>query len=359
MEAPDDPFEQRLFLEAELYRSTSVAERERQVYAPHFWHPVAALSSLPEGSALALQLLDLPLLLTHPPGGPPRAFLNRCPHRGVALLPGAEAAQACRRLICPYHGWTYDLDGSLRAAAREAEFVTPFAREDWPLLELACALRGSVIWVAIGPDPLPLEHQLDLVEQELGEGLERPRVLLASLEGDLACNWKIAHDNTLDDYHVAIAHPNTLHRQQGPVRHYRHRFGDHTNLLATPVPVQGSGADPQKPEFLTFGAPPWIHLLAWPDGRLALISFPPRELGRCRLQVWLLGDPAQQAGGAAWIEELRCFLEEDRALVESAQRGYASDLRPGPAHRLERRILHQQALYARIMGLEPPCPAHA
>jgi len=359
MDASDDPFGQRPFLEAELYRSASVAERERLVYAPRFWHPVAPLSSLPEGSALALELLDQPLLLTHPPGGPPRAFLNRCPHRGVALLPTAQAAQACRRLICPYHGWTYDLDGSLRAAAREAEFVDPFARDDWPLARLSCALRGSMLWVAIGADPLPLEQQLDLVEQELGPGLERPRVLLASLEAELACNWKIAHDNTLDDYHVAIAHPTTLHRQQGPVRHYRHRFANHVNLLATPVPLQGNGAAAEGLEFLTFGAPPWIHLLAWPDGRLALISFPPRDLGRCRLQVWLLGDPAQKDRGEAWIEELRSFLDEDRALVESAQRGYTSGLTPGPAHRLERRILHQQALYARIMGLEPPSPARA
>ncbi|WP_185465676.1 MULTISPECIES: aromatic ring-hydroxylating dioxygenase subunit alpha [unclassified Synechococcus] len=359
------PFSRRPFLEAELYRSTAVAGRERQLYAPRFWHPVAPLASLPEGSALALELLDLPLLLCHPPGGPPRAFINRCPHRGVALLPPAAAAQTCRRLVCPYHGWTYDLDGRLRAAAREGEFTGAFSRHDWPLIALASAVRGSMLWVAIGPDPLPLEQQLDLVEQELGGSLERPRVLLASLESELACNWKIAHDNTLDDYHVAIAHPTTLHRQQGPVRLYRHRFAENANLLATPVSSPGRSeparatATAAATEFLTFGAPPWIHLLAWPDGRLALISFPPLAQGRCRLQVWLLGDPSQRPYGQRWIEELRAFLEEDRALVESAQRGYASGLTPGPAHRLERRILHHQALYARIMELEPPPPAPA
>lgn len=351
-------FARRPFLAAEHYRSAVVAKHERAVYAPRFWHPVAPLSSLPEGSVLALELLDLPLLLSHPPGGPPRAFLNRCPHRGVALLPPAAGAQPCRRLVCPYHGWTYDLDGRLRAAAREAEFFDPFVRSDWPLTGLACAVRASMLWVAIGPDPLPLERQLDLVVQELGPELERPRVLLASLERDLACNWKIAHDNTLDDYHVAIAHPTTLHRQQGPVRHYRHRFAAHTNLLATPVAAPlaapGHGDPAAAAEFLTFGAPPWIHLLAWPDGRLALISFAPLDPGRCRLQVWLLGDPSQQHRGQEWIEELGAFLEEDRALVESAQRGYASGLKPGPTHRLEGRILHQQALYARIMGLEEP-----
>ncbi|MCT0217707.1 Rieske 2Fe-2S domain-containing protein [Synechococcus sp. CS-1329] len=357
MAADGAPVVSRQFLSADHYRSPDAAERERAIYAPHFWHPLVPLSSLPEGSALALELLDLPLLLSHPPGGPPQVFLNRCPHRGVALLSPAAEAQACRRLVCPYHGWTYGLDGLLRAAAREGEFAGAFSRQDWPLVALASAVRGSMLWVAVGPDPLPLEQQLDLMEQELGAELERPRVLLASLERELACNWKIAHDNTLDDYHVAIAHPTTLHRQQGPVRHYRHRFAMHTNLLATPVVNPGQSGSGAK-EFLTFGAPPWIHWLVWPDGRLALISFPPLDPGRCRLQVWLLGDPSQQPRGQEWIEELGNFLEEDRVLVEAAQRGYSSGLTPGPAHRLEARILHQQALYARIMGLvEPPAPS--
>ena len=60
----------------------------------------------------------------------------------------------------------------------------------------------------------------------------RPRVLLRSESVALRCNWKVAHDNTLDDYHVAIAHPTTLHREQGPVRHYRHALDGHRGGLA-------------------------------------------------------------------------------------------------------------------------------
>ena len=50
----------------------------------------------------------------------------------------------------------------------------------------------------------------------------------------LTCNWKVAHDNTLDDYHVAVAHPTTLHREQGPVKDYVHRFTEFGNVLITP-----------------------------------------------------------------------------------------------------------------------------
>ncbi len=350
------------FLPAALYGSAAVAEAEARHYIPRFWHPLLPVDALPEGHALALEVLGLPLLLTHPPGGP-RLFLNRCPHRAVALLapapgdptpPGdavtpAAAAQPCRRLICPYHGWTYDLHGQLRAAAREAEFLTPFRRDDWPLHSLPLQARAGLLWAAIGPDPLPLEHQLDLVLAEAGTTLEQPRRLLGSLQRSLACNWKIAHDNTLDDYHVAIAHPTTLHREQGPVRHYRHRLATWANLLATPM--DGS-------EFLTFGLPPWLHLLLWPDGRLVCLQFRPDGPQRCRLLLWLLGDAALRPQAPQLLAQLEGFLEEDRALMEAAQLGYGAALplraslgfRPGPPHRLEQRILHHQALYRRVMG---------
>ncbi|MFQ6538818.1 MULTISPECIES: aromatic ring-hydroxylating oxygenase subunit alpha [Aphanothece] len=337
------------FLPADLYGSAAAALAERQRYAPHFWHPVAAVDALPPGHGLALELLDLPVLLTHPPGEQPRAYLNRCPHRGVALLEPAAASRACRRLVCPYHGWTYGLDGQLLAAARESDFLEPFQRQDWPLQPLDCAVMGPLIWVAIGSDPLPLEQQLDLVLAEAGERFGTPRQLLAQTTLELACNWKIAHDNTLDDYHVAIAHPQTLHRYQGPVRDYRHALSPHGSLLATPM------ADG---EFLTFGLAPWTHLLLWPDGRLAVISFPPLSLERCRMDLWLLGEPSQAPMAPAWLESMLTFLEEDRRLVESAQRGYASGLRPGPPHRLERRLLQQQQLYDTLMGLRQQDPAH-
>lgn len=336
-----DPFNQS-FLASSLYVSPAVAERERQRYSARFWHPLTSSTAIPEGHVQAFELLDVPLLLTRQ-GGVLRAFLNRCPHRAVALQQPTDRATPCRRLVCPYHGWTYDLEGRLQAAAREAEFLGPFKREDWPLSTLRCQERAGLIWVALGDDPLLLEAQLDLLLEEAGACLEQPRQLLRCRQLNLDCNWKIAHDNTLDDYHVAIAHPTTLHREQGPVRHYRHAISDHATLLATPYPDGG--------EFLTFGLAPWTHLLLWPDGRLALIQFPPLDVERCRMEIWLLGHTTHEEQADAWMEQLQSFLEEDKRLVAAAQLGYRTGFTPGPAHRLERRILQQQSLYRQLMGI--------
>ena len=357
------------FLPAWLYCEPSIAEREYQRYAMRCWHPVAAGSELGPREALALELLGSPILLTRPEDGPARAFLNRCPHRGVALIDQDQPAQRCRRLVCSYHGWTYDLNGQLRAAAREAEFLEPFHRSDWPLQELGCREEGSLVWVALGSDPLPLEQQLDLVLSEAGSLWRQPRQLLARQRLPLACNWKLAHDNTLDDYHVAIAHPKTLHREQGPVSAYRHVLSRHGSLLATPSGAQAT--------FFTFGLVPWTHLLLWPDGRLAILNVvpelgpaaqDPHALSRCQMEVWLLAPvpstdvaaapveesatPTDPVIAKTWMAEMLRFLEEDRRLVEAAQRGYSSGLEPGPAHRLEQRILQWQTLYSEWMELE-------
>ena len=355
------------FLGAELYVSPQVAEWERDVYARQFWHPLLLLSELPEGAALSRSLLGVELLLTHPPGVGPRVFLNQCPHRGVALLAPGSAQNPCRKLICPYHGWTYAPDGRLLAAAREAEFCAPFDRRSWDLLPIETALGGPFLWVRLPvhrPDPLQvnaavapsLAEQLDLLREQGGWRVAQPGptpaasaapLLWGRRQLSLACNWKVAHDNTLDDYHVAIAHPTTLHRIQGPVSAYRHRFGRWCNLLATPV----LGDQPPAAEFLTFSVPPWNHVLLWPDGTTALIGFHPEALDRCRMELTLAGSPQGAAGAEAQLEQMTAFLEEDRALVESAQHAYGSQgFRPGPPHRLERRILHLQALYREALG---------
>ena len=332
------------FLPTSLYRGDAMHQWDIHTYANNYWHPVAATNHLHPGEVLEVTVLNLPLLLTWPAGEQPRAFHNRCPHRGVAFRPGAETGQPCRRLICPYHGWTYNLRGDLLAAAREAEFEQNFDRQGWGLQELACRIDGPLVWVALSESALTLEEQLKLIHTEAGAAWNSGAELLRQSRSSLACNWKIAHDNTLDDYHVAIAHPTTLHREQGPVRDYVHRFSQHNNLLETPHPDGG--------RFLTFGLPPWSHLLVWPDERLAFLEFLPDRPDRCTMHLRLFAPSKamDSASADAWLKQLLTFLEEDKALVESAQKGYQNKFKPGPPHRLERRILHWQGLYRERLG---------
>jgi hypothetical protein len=69
------------------------------------------------------------------------------------------------------------------------------------------------------------------------------------------------------------------------------------------------------------------------------------------MEIWLLGDAVLEAHADTWMDQLQNFLEEDKHLVEAAQLGYRSGFTPGPPHRLELRILHQQRLYRQMMGI--------
>ena len=277
------------------------------------------------------------LLLTRATDGVVRCFRNRCPHRGVELLPADGMARPCRKLVCPYHGWTYNLEGQLLAAAREDGFLAPLQRADWPLESLPVQQDGPLIWVALADSPTPLAQQLQLIHEQAGSHWQAPLQQQASSSFNLQCNWKLAHDNTLDDYHVAIAHPTTLHREQGPVRDYRHLITDLGNALVTPHPEGGS--------FFTFGLPPWTHVLMWPDGRIALLEFLPLALSSCQFQLRLFASSDQPLDVEIWKQQLLEFLQEDRRLIESVQRGYRPDWAPGPVHQLEQRIVQWQQLY--------------
>ena len=102
-------------------------QREQDSVFAH-WPIVAAHSAeLPPGSALPFDALGAPIVLTRAAEGRVRAFYNVCRHRGMALVAagGCEPARAkpCKALVCPYHAWTYELDGTLRGA-RIADLLT-------------------------------------------------------------------------------------------------------------------------------------------------------------------------------------------------------------------------------------------
>ena len=153
------------FLPARLYMDPAVHHWDCEGYAGRYWHPLAAAASLAPGHSMALTLLGQPLLLTRPEGGAPRAFLNRCPHRGVAFQEEQPEPIHCPRLICPCPAGhaLEDIDGRCPGE----EFTEPFQRDDWPLTSLPCVVDGPLIWVALQADVTPLDDQLELVHREI------------------------------------------------------------------------------------------------------------------------------------------------------------------------------------------------
>src|SRR5262249_32809044 len=152
------------------------------------------------GSLLAFELCGVPVLLARGRDGELRAFLNVCRHRGARLL--VEQGTVCRKqsLVCPYHAWTYRLDGTLAGMPRSEAFPC-LDRAELGLRKLPIAVRHGLIWIVLDPShegPLDVTTHLGELDHELEAiGLARHRFYRQHAVRR-ATNWKLIVDAFLE-----------------------------------------------------------------------------------------------------------------------------------------------------------------
>ncbi|MEN9215813.1 MAG: aromatic ring-hydroxylating dioxygenase subunit alpha [Gloeomargarita sp. HHBFW_bins_162] len=344
---------QRFLLPADYYTNPQLIPLEQERIWRRSWLYLGSVQQVQTpGSVWATTCAGISILITRDAQGELHGFYNLCPHRAMELCP-EMGVFSMKQLICPYHAWVYDLAGQLVAAARQKQFGADFACQDYPLYPIRVAVWQDLLFVSFDVNVMPLSAYLAPIPQTLGQYAVPGFQHLSQQKRSVACNWKVYHDNTLCDYHVAIAHPKTLNRLQGAVRNYHHRFGEYVNALVTPVPDDWFSQHPARPDllpenqthFYTFAVFPNLHLLALPNGTLICLRIDPVTVDKCQVVTDVYGVPEWVGDLEAVHRELNAFMQEDVVLAESVQRGYRSGVyQPGPVHRLEARIFHHQNL---------------
>ena len=133
-----------------------------------------------------------------------RAFYNVCKHRGHELLSGQGKT---KRVICPYHAWSYDLDGRF-LEARQSQFIDNFNPEDFCLDQVRIEVFCHMVFVNLDPDAAPLSTQSGALADEIMAYAPDLGTLTFShrLTYTIKANWKSVVDNFLECYHCPVAH---------------------------------------------------------------------------------------------------------------------------------------------------------
>src|SRR5436309_1434749 len=188
------------------YTDPDVLRREQESIFSTSWQYVGHVGGAPApGTFFTARSGRTPIVVTRARDGELRAFLNVCRHRGFPLADGTGARET---LQCPYHAWTYGLDGSLRAAPRSEE-IADFDRSELGLCQVALDTWGPFVFVNTAPNPEPLAAALGSMPAQVAElGLDvDDLVFYTRWEAELQANWKIVCENFLECYHCAVAHP--------------------------------------------------------------------------------------------------------------------------------------------------------
>lgn len=193
-------------LPARYYTDPVLFTRDLERFYFGRWVAVGRAEEVPEPGRFATRTLGgESLILLRDRAGALRAFYNLCRHRGTRLCTAAEG-EFPGRIQCPYHAWTYDLDGRL-VSAPHMEEVAHFDRTEHPLHAIGVADWEGHLFVNLSGTPLPLEDQLGAVADRFRPWDMRRLRRWRRAEYDVTANWKLVLQNYSECLHCPNLHP--------------------------------------------------------------------------------------------------------------------------------------------------------
>ena len=353
------------------YTDPVFLELERERMWRRAWLYAGHADQLPEpGSWFLTRNPGSPILVVRDLGGDIRAFYNSCRHRGAPLV--AEAAGQARGFVCPYHGWSYTLDGKLTAVRDRRDFVDlDFSCRS--LVSVRCERVGNLIFINEDPDAEPLVDHLGPMAGEFAQYQFDTLRLVDSRSYEVGCNVKVLLDAFLEVYHIKSIHQKTVDR-----------FLDHRGMVITLWPRGHSrmitpNSRPDWKDPGTIGMPkiatvtdiPANHnvsYLIYPnfvmppsDSGVPLLQFWPVTDDSCRVvSTWIGPDYDAAEPNPLWdtrIANWERILYEDLQFAPQIQESLQSrGFQSMPLNYQERRIYHWHEELDRRIGLNQVPP---
>lgn len=338
------------------------------------WLFVGHMDEIPEpGSFMLWEHTGEPMVIVRGREGEVRAFYNTCRHRGAPVVTEPRGRKI--RLTCIYHGWSYDLDGSL-VSVRDPEDFRDLDMTCRSLNQVRCERFGNLIFINFDEDAPTLLDWLGPVAEELEEfGFDRCR-FVSRETFELQCNWKVAMEANTEVYHVRSIHPSTVAPVLDDRRNVNSFYPNGHGRMVAPnkIDIDDRGDDDRRgfPLIETVGEigrtctqsygifPNWVSPLS--HRTLPPLLFWPTGINTTRFEVWTLcgdwGDgPMPDGIKNMWTNEddseLNKVLLEDTQFGARIQHSMQSKGFTGvPLSYQEARIYHWNQWADRCIGID-------
>ena len=343
------PFEQAYAMPKSVYTSSDFLARELEDVFKQDWFCAGRASSLANpGDYTTLELAGQPIIVLRDRDGNLRAMSNVCLHRMSTLLQGRGNAKS---IVCPYHAWTYNLDGSLRGAPAMNQNEA-FCKDGMKLPQVRCEEWLGWIMISLNPDAAPVTQVLADVEDLIGDYQMETYEETFFETHVWDTNWKILAENFMESYHLPVCHAGTIGGLSKldemicppglPAFNYHTILKDESLKIAIAHPNNKRMEGDRRRTTYLLAIYPSLMITLTP-GYFWYLSLHPK--GYDKVQIYFGGgmspdfvnDPKAQES----FEQLKALLDdvnvEDKGCTEKVFRGLSSGLaKPGPLSHLER-----------------------
>jgi phenylpropionate dioxygenase-like ring-hydroxylating dioxygenase large terminal subunit len=343
------PFEQARAMPPSVYTSEDFLTRELNDIFAKDWFCVGRASALAtSGDYVTYDLAGQPIIVLRDTEGRLKAMSNVCRHRMSTLLEGRGNT---RSIVCPYHAWTYNLDGSLRGAPAMTQNEA-FCKTDYKLPEVRCEEWLGWVFVTLNPAAPKVAQQLPKLAEMISD-YNMTAYTESFFETHIwDTNWKVLAENFMESYHLPVCHAGTigglskLNEMICPPG--EDAFNYHTILkdaslkiaMAHPSNTRMQG-DRRRTAYLLAIYPSLLITLT--PGYFWYLTLHPQGVGQVRIGFGggMSDDYASDPDAQAHFERLKSLLDdvnvEDRGCTEKVYRGLCSTAAtPGHLSHLER-----------------------
>ena len=190
-----------------IYTSNEVLELEEEYIFKKDWLCAGTINEIPnKGDYITYEICKQPILILRNNEDEIKAFSNVCLHRMMPLVKGKGNKKL---FTCPYHAWTYNLDGELKVA-KYMDKTNCFKKEDLKLPELKCEVFMGWIYVSLNNKIEPVHKKLSKLYEIASPYNMDKYINIISEDHEWNTNWKLLTENFMEGYHLPVAHPKTV-----------------------------------------------------------------------------------------------------------------------------------------------------